>query len=370
MSYLENNISSCFWKLNSNSCEKNIRYINYDFWFEPYLKCESTKKYFITQKEYCYNSENTKLPFEGKINKKNGIYGIKNIYCLWNIADIKSERDIEIKININKFNSYDYFFIKIIYTNNSDEILITEKKKNKFIKKNIQKIIIRYLSKEEKSYNPFKINIKYRFENEKLIYYAIVIGIMILLFLIIYILFWCNGNRITHSKKSKKNIFDFSKYYTEHKYNESLNLFKTDCMICLTKFKNDEIVLKLVCNHIFHKKCLEKWLNEKKKEKKCPNCNLKLEEILKLKNKIDPFNREFSFTRNPLTKTSHFQLSNERIQLFNENLIHSMIIKKKKSNQLKENNNDEILRIRYENNNEDKSDRRLNSIKNTNKNKN
>ena len=41
------------------------------------------------------------------------------------------------------------------------------------------------------------------------------------------------------------------------------------CTICLEEFKFNEELKKLKCNHIFHKECLEPWLNNKRK---CPIC--------------------------------------------------------------------------------------------------
>ena len=66
-----------------------------------------------------------------------------------------------------------------------------------------------------------------------------------------------------------------SKYYIECKYDESKNLFKTNCMICLLGFTPGESILILLCNHIFHKKCLKDWL---KRSNTCPLCNHDLTE--------------------------------------------------------------------------------------------
>ena len=45
------------------------------------------------------------------------------------------------------------------------------------------------------------------------------------------------------------------------------------CAICLQLFACDEIIMRLPCNHIFHKPCLEAWLA---KQGSCPNCRLDL----------------------------------------------------------------------------------------------
>ena len=42
------------------------------------------------------------------------------------------------------------------------------------------------------------------------------------------------------------------------------------CSICLINFKKNTSVRTLVCNHVFHKHCIELWLL---KNWRCPNCN-------------------------------------------------------------------------------------------------
>ena len=42
------------------------------------------------------------------------------------------------------------------------------------------------------------------------------------------------------------------------------------CSICLDDFKEDDILKKLNCEHIFHKDCLEPWLNNNNRN--CPLC--------------------------------------------------------------------------------------------------
>ena len=47
------------------------------------------------------------------------------------------------------------------------------------------------------------------------------------------------------------------------------NIPEDVCTICLEEFNFDEELIKLKCNHIFHKECLKPWLDNKKK---CPIC--------------------------------------------------------------------------------------------------
>ncbi|KAM0011556.1 putative transcription factor C2H2 family [Helianthus debilis subsp. tardiflorus] len=36
---------------------------------------------------------------------------------------------------------------------------------------------------------------------------------------------------------------------------------KQDCSVCLVEFKPDAEINRLSCGHVFHKSCVEKWLN-------------------------------------------------------------------------------------------------------------
>lgn len=58
-------------------------------------------------------------------------------------------------------------------------------------------------------------------------------------------------------------------------YNEIIN--NQDCSICVEPL-NDNIAIKLKCNHIFHQKCLQEWL-QKSKNKDCPLCRKKIIDI-------------------------------------------------------------------------------------------
>lgn len=58
------------------------------------------------------------------------------------------------------------------------------------------------------------------------------------------------------------------------KENENLGNDLDICTICFENIQGKEHKVKLKkCNHIFHKKCLNKYLKETLLKFKCPNCN-------------------------------------------------------------------------------------------------
>lgn len=66
-------------------------------------------------------------------------------------------------------------------------------------------------------------------------------------------------------------ILNLSNFY---RYNNST--LEKCCFICYELFHENEYVRKLKCKHIFHKKCVDKWLYtqflESKDEFTCPLC--------------------------------------------------------------------------------------------------
>ena len=76
---------------------------------------------------------------------------------------------------------------------------------------------------------------------------------------------------ISFFKNQRINEINTIKY---KKIKESDPLIENVCSICLENFKKGECYKKLVCNHVFHKKCIDPWL--KKDHSDCPYCRTKV----------------------------------------------------------------------------------------------
>ena len=73
---------------------------------------------------------------------------------------------------------------------------------------------------------------------------------------------------------AKMQLFkELDEFQYKNKDKFSTKLIEEDCSICLINYKNASILKLLPCGHIFHKKCIKKWLV---KNDKCPNCNYNL----------------------------------------------------------------------------------------------
>lgn len=68
----------------------------------------------------------------------------------------------------------------------------------------------------------------------------------------------------------KKKIKEETKI---QKYDSSLLILDSVCSICLDNFEEDENISTLKCNHSFHNKCIEMWLDT---NFTCPMCRLSL----------------------------------------------------------------------------------------------
>lgn len=66
-----------------------------------------------------------------------------------------------------------------------------------------------------------------------------------------------------------------NKLKLRNKLKESLfpNNLEEDCAICLESFIEGHPIIRLECNHIFHKKCITSWFDTND-ENNCPLCRI------------------------------------------------------------------------------------------------
>lgn len=67
--------------------------------------------------------------------------------------------------------------------------------------------------------------------------------------------------------------------FKEYTFLQTIEEKNPDCSICHESMSNDIIQLK--CNHIYHSKCMERWIGAKKEcSFSCPLCRTKIDKIL------------------------------------------------------------------------------------------
>ena len=74
-------------------------------------------------------------------------------------------------------------------------------------------------------------------------------------------------NTLSYSSSQKKGA-DMTQI-TSHRYNKKKDGKEIYCSICLSALKIGDEMIKLKCNHFFHKDCVIKWLKD---NNNCPNC--------------------------------------------------------------------------------------------------
>ena len=155
-----------------------------------------------------------------------------------------------------------------------------------------------------------------------------------------------------------KTILRPQEYTRTHK-----KIYSQKCTICYEDF---ELYLSVVsitpCQHIFHYRCLNNWLNKNIMNPKCPNCNLDLMsvDINKIKQKYEnngtsvTIKREESISENLLKNNSKNIRGNNNInninQINNTNNINNIINFNKKKNilpSLKNNINKNTITISH-----------------------
>lgn len=101
---------------------------------------------------------------------------------------------------------------------------------------------------------------------------------------------------------------------------KSDNTQHSSCSVCLEEFKDNETISKTSCNHMFHKNCLETWLNT---NTKCPFCRNTLKEEnnylinrRNLEDRIDMFINQIQLNN----------LDNLNIRLLTESFMNDNII--------------------------------------------
>ena len=72
--------------------------------------------------------------------------------------------------------------------------------------------------------------------------------------------------------------------YIKQKYRENISSYGLDiylvsedttdhCPICLEEYKREDQLIKLNCDHFFHRQCIYEWFN-KNTQKNCPLCRI------------------------------------------------------------------------------------------------
>jgi len=73
-------------------------------------------------------------------------------------------------------------------------------------------------------------------------------------------------NTVKNTVKEKEKEINQTTSTFENKKKDNFD----DCVICLEQMKEDDLVTIIYCSHIFHKYCIDMWIEKKRI---CPLCD-------------------------------------------------------------------------------------------------
>ena len=94
--------------------------------------------------------------------------------------------------------------------------------------------------------------------------------IQMMFYSIIFISFGYNIYKICNPSFKKFN--DYFKIYKLKSFKSENDLLE-DCSICLNNLSKNQKIIKLNCNHLYHKECIINWF-KKDNENTCPLCRI------------------------------------------------------------------------------------------------
>ncbi|CAD8141410.1 unnamed protein product [Paramecium octaurelia] len=114
---------------------------------------------------------------------------------------------------------------------------------------------------------------------------AFILGLIVIFITLTYLLKIYKEKQIIKNKQRFENLMPAQQFMSvSDRFPESKS--ETTCSICLEPFTSSSLVRMTYCEHVFHSRCLERWM---KNNKICPLCRASLDtQTIKSKKKIEP----------------------------------------------------------------------------------
>ena len=80
---------------------------------------------------------------------------------------------------------------------------------------------------------------------------------------------------ITYDLNNNEEIKEKIPKYRLIKKDDKLIKEEEKCVICLENYKVNEYKRELKCDHVFHKKCIDKWFKKRSDNKSFPLCRIR-----------------------------------------------------------------------------------------------
>eukprot|EP00826_Nyctotherus_ovalis_P028674 TRINITY_DN2261_c0_g1_i10.p1 TRINITY_DN2261_c0_g1~~TRINITY_DN2261_c0_g1_i10.p1 ORF type:complete len:254 (-),score=46.07 TRINITY_DN2261_c0_g1_i10:117-878(-) len=147
-----------------------------------------------------------------------------------------------------------------------------------------------YIANEDITIRTLDMEIKvYKFTIKGYIYICVILGVIAGVFLLaaVFMAIRCclKCRRRRRDQRAATKLYDkIMKESPELVYNSKSDMevskyMQPNCAVCLALFVDGNSIRKLMCQHVFHKECIEGWVKEKiQEDPKCPICKYDLVE--------------------------------------------------------------------------------------------
>lgn len=256
--------------------------------------------------KYCGSKFSANIPYQFSLQNINGVYGDSNMFCRWTaiVADgSKSTISINFTSSINDIDMS--LMYELSYNDGRPSTYTDLLRSDNNILENVQQIYFYYHSPNEYNYLPFMIDVKDKVSTINYLGLFIALGAIIVICTLCSIFFYkCSKAFIENAqRRMRERRAEVEAHIREREladpespenikmknmdlldqllktnlkgqnYKEKMNVFKSNCTVCLEEFNSKSDVVMLECKHIFHSDCLKDWLIKNILKPKCPNCN-------------------------------------------------------------------------------------------------
>ena len=303
----------CDWNSNTNSCNDISIQKNLFYSFEAFSQCYDIQSKQL-QDTFCGSEKlNVEKELEFKMPKINNGFGIKSIYCNYELI-ISGDNNIyynmdykyisEVKEDIDDI----HLFLKVIYDNLTSDIIQLENDNINNDLQQVKSIELKIYFERKFISLPFSLKMKILYYNNTSIIFLI-IGIVLSFCLVAGLICYLtkklsdkerqrrhemfelelnrqHGERVDDEvlqrkkfeHKNKLKILYFLRKSSNYNQINKIDILKDGkiCSICQEKIKLREKISFTPCQHIFHYRCLSTWLYRDLHEPKCPNCKYDL----------------------------------------------------------------------------------------------
>lgn len=310
------NTCSCQWDNEFKNCNNGASKSLTNNFYEYFTSCSDDHSKTITQK-YCGKTHlelNNDNELVISVPKNFNLYGTRNLYCeFYYKASGKKDTYYELKYEISSSYFTDlnkiFLYLKVIY---NDETMTSGYFSTRSISRdfdNVKEIYIYLYFSGGVNNLPFSLKITKKGDETKLALY-ITIGLVILACLLCALMIYFLSKKISENarirqrnliqlalnRRVRQNNDASSSQNNEEENGEKIEqLIKIvlapkvfnkkcegdNCTICIEDFIEGKSKVSITpCQHIFHYKCLCKWLRQNVLNPKCPNCNHNLLEYI------------------------------------------------------------------------------------------